>query len=469
MGQRCASETRRNGPRPLGPTRRQWRCLAVLLAVGLVLRLVVMVAFRTYDIPPRNHHFLFAAEYGRIARSLATGRGYASPYHLDRGGATTKGCPLFPFLLSVLFRLFGVYSRGAAVALYVANSLAVLGAALMAFAVGQRLFGRTVAWIAAAAMTFEPASLWYSVNSTWDSAISCAAITGLLVVFLWLRDRLTIRAGVAAGLIVGVVAHVRVEALLVAAACGLWLLVRAAGRRRAALGALAALAVACALAITPWSVRNSRIEGRPVILRGNFVAIVVGARHAREAVDRHERIRNAAALKKLREDLGEREYLERFVADALAKPGPTLSVYLRDVAIRSTRFWIGDFWVRRDWRGAAHFRARLSLRYVKVALHALPALLALVGFLVAWRRREDVWLLFAQVAGFFPVYALVHCSQTRYRFPIHATLMLLAGCALRQPVQAVGRRLGALTGTRLAARDARATESESHDARGRAD
>ena len=152
--------------------RAEWRRLALLLGLSLLVRIALMVAFKTYEAPSKGNHFLFAAEYGRIARSLAVGQGYADPYHLDSGGPTTLGVPFFPAYLSVLFRLFGTYSKGAAIALFVSNSVAWMVVVLLVFVVGRRLFTPGVAWLATVVASFEPTGLWYSVNSTWETAFS---------------------------------------------------------------------------------------------------------------------------------------------------------------------------------------------------------------------------------------------------------------------------------------------------------
>ena len=431
-------------PRRLWPTRSERRWLWLLLGLGLGARLVLIVALRTYEIPARDDHYLFGHEYGRIARSLACGRGYASPYGLDNSGLTTKGCPLFPFYLSLLFRAFGVYSPEAAAAVHVTNSVASVATALVAFVVGKRLFGAREGWIAAALFAFDPSALWYSTNLIWETSLSGLGMAGLLVVFLWLRDHLSVRAGALSGLIAGVIAHLHICALPVSAMCALWLLARARGRRRAALRALLAMGVVGAVVIAPWSVRSSLIEGRLVILRGNFVAFVSGAlAQSKEShLADHESSPDSGKMKRLYNQLGQRGFSEYYQRQIRAQRRQTTAGFLRGVAIRSTRFWIGDVWRAREWYGSARVKLPFSIEHAKIVAHSLPALLALVGFVVAWRRRQDVWLLFAQIAGFFPVYALLHCRLPRYRFPIQAALMVLSSVALVSGATWVRQRWG---------------------------
>jgi hypothetical protein len=53
---------------PFWLTRAEWRWLLVLLVVGLGLRIALIYGLHTYVIPPKDNHYLFAHEYGRVAR-----------------------------------------------------------------------------------------------------------------------------------------------------------------------------------------------------------------------------------------------------------------------------------------------------------------------------------------------------------------------------------------------------------------
>ena len=424
----------------LWPQRRERRWLLLLLGAGLALRIVLILALRTYEIRADHDNWYFAYEYGRIGRSIAVGKGYSSPYELDRGGPTTKGCPFFPAYLSVLFRVFGVYSRGAAVAMHVGNSLASIATAFLVFIIGRRLFGPAVGWIAAALFTFDPTTLWYSFNSVWEGSFSCLGLTALLALFLWLRDHLTWRGGAVGGLVAGIVAHVHVVALPTALACAVWLLVRAKGRRRAALWMLAVMGIVGALAIAPWSVRNSLIERRPVLMRGHLTVFVARAARPHEEADR--RIVQSGFLKDHTRltNIGDREYTREFTERLATEPKVTVRQYLHDTFVRSVRFWIGEVWVKWESSGAAAALAGIPLQSVKIVVHTAGTALALAGFLIGWRRRADVWLPFAHAAGYFPIHGLIHCTMMRYRFPIHGSLVLLGSVALWHAWQWASRR-----------------------------
>ncbi len=84
----------------------------VIFWVGFALRVVVILVGHTYKVRTDQANFNFGFEAGRIARSLATGQGYANPFN-GVSGPTAWLPPLYPLLMAGAFKVFGVYSRGA--------------------------------------------------------------------------------------------------------------------------------------------------------------------------------------------------------------------------------------------------------------------------------------------------------------------------------------------------------------------
>jgi hypothetical protein len=80
---------------------------------ALIVRMVVVcISFRTITLV--NHdHAAFGAEMGWVARSIASGRGFSSPF-FPSTGPTALMPPFFPYLLACVFRVCGVYTATAA-------------------------------------------------------------------------------------------------------------------------------------------------------------------------------------------------------------------------------------------------------------------------------------------------------------------------------------------------------------------
>ena len=98
------------------------RRLVPVVLVAFSIRLIVV--FFTYrDLPDADKFYeAFGWEMGWIARALATGHGFSSPYW-PWSGPTANQPPLYPALLSLVFRVFGVYSLTSGFIILSINSL----------------------------------------------------------------------------------------------------------------------------------------------------------------------------------------------------------------------------------------------------------------------------------------------------------------------------------------------------------
>ena len=100
--------------------------------------LVVLVGHQ-YKIRTDQANFNFGFEAGRIARSLATGHGYANPFN-GMSGPTAWLPPLFPLLLGGVFKVFGVYTRASGFVILTLNSLFSAAVAPAVYEIAARVF-----------------------------------------------------------------------------------------------------------------------------------------------------------------------------------------------------------------------------------------------------------------------------------------------------------------------------------------
>src|ERR1700690_3285999 len=89
--------------------------LWVILVVAACLRLGYAWDYESH----RPHKALgiipFLFEPGNIAASVATGKGFSSPFRVETG-PTAWLTPVYPVLLAGIFRLFGLYTFASFVA-----------------------------------------------------------------------------------------------------------------------------------------------------------------------------------------------------------------------------------------------------------------------------------------------------------------------------------------------------------------
>jgi hypothetical protein len=170
----------------------------VIFWVGFALRVVVVLVGHTYRIRADQGNFNFGFEAGRIARSLATGHGYGNPFN-GMSGPTAWLPPLYPLLMAAAFKVFGVYTRGAALALMVVDSALSAAIAPAVYEIAARCFdargiarraatyGAPVAVWSAWMWAVYPAALQYAVHWVWEMSLTACLFSWAMVVALRLR------------------------------------------------------------------------------------------------------------------------------------------------------------------------------------------------------------------------------------------------------------------------------------------
>jgi len=281
----------RQPPKP----RLRFRAPAAIFWAALALRLAAILIGHTYRIRPDDHFFNFGFEAGRIAQSLVTGHGYGNPFNAPSGPTAWLG-PMYPLLMAFAFRLFGVYTQGAAFLLLACNSLfsALIAPAIYeiaarsidayGFARRRSTLVSPVATWAAWIWALYPAFLQYAVHWIWEMSLSTCLFTWALVIALRLRrvgevavePRRSHTLWLLLGLLWAEIALSNPSLLIVFPFVIVWIVwphVRYP-EMRAPLhfmvnGTLLAVFVFAA-ALTPWVVRNERVLHAPIVTRDNF-------------------------------------------------------------------------------------------------------------------------------------------------------------------------------------------------------
>jgi 4-amino-4-deoxy-L-arabinose transferase-like glycosyltransferase len=233
------------------------RAVWLAVAVGIAARLAFSLVY--WVDKPLTHD---EREYLLLARNVAEGRGFA---HLQPDGAPVPGehfgrAPIYPVLLAGIVRAAGMPPDGDAALLRSVRIVqAALGGALVwlvAWLAGRAAgpaAAAAAAWLAAVypPLVWTPAYVW---SETLFSvlALGCAAVLSL--------ERRTSPAHAAAGVLAGVAVLTRPAMLFFLPLAAAWLAWKREWR-----GAVL-FALACALVVLPWTVRNVREYGRFVLV-----------------------------------------------------------------------------------------------------------------------------------------------------------------------------------------------------------
>jgi dolichyl-phosphate-mannose-protein mannosyltransferase len=380
----------------------------------------------------------FEQETGSIAYSLATGKGFSSPFRRETG-PTAWLTPVYPLLVAGVFRTFGILSAKSFFVVVFLNALFSSFACIPIFSVGKRMGGLGVASGAAWLWALYPNAVMMPFEWVWDTSLAALLGAVLLWATLQLADSPQ-RAGYwcAYGLLWGFT-------LMTNPSLGLllpFLLGWAAFRsRRAAKLSVWKPALAAGIAIlccVPWTVRNYVVFHKFVPLRSNFpLELYIGNNNnyaTRQFVWPPKITKERELLRYFR--LGETAFMEEEQRKAMefirAHPG---------IAIKL----IGEKFVS-FWTGVAEpvqvFRTTDSLLIrTLIVCNTLAALGALLGIGVLFVKRNP----YAGPAAIYPLvfpwlYYVTH-PNLRYRHPIDPVILLLAAVAAASAWRLVGRTL----------------------------
>jgi len=440
--------------KPSSPTPR-WVVvtLAVILTAGAILRGAYL---RDLQRDPMFLHPVLDAElHDYWARGLATGNWTPPPNRPDPSIPTTPYFrpPGYPYVLSAIYRLTG---EDPTATRWVQFGLG-LSTCLIAFALGRRLYG-DVAGLAAAGLVAVDWPLIFFEGELLDASLLATLILGAMLLTLRAGDRPTAGRGAAAGVVLGFAVLVRANALPVVAAAAIWVLWAARRRRVEGAPRTAAALLLCAfLAILPATLRNYHVSGEWVLLSANGgINFFIGNNPEADGV--------RAAVPGVHELTGQRGWTcfdyPRLVKGLSRRVGRPLG-YAEASSIWAARGWE---WIRGNPKAFAALTAKraalflgpreLGDRDVDLARQASPVLrrlpisfpivlaLAIVGFGVILKsarkfsRRFEEAVLLAGGGGVYVMSFLPFFFNARYRIPVAAILIVLAGTAVARLVEA---------------------------------
>lgn len=245
------------------------RTLLPVILAAFAIRLVV-VCFGYRDLPDADKFYeQFGWEMGWIARAMASGHGFSSPYW-PWSGPTAMQPPLYPTLLSLVFRLFGIYTLTSGFVILSINSLLSSLICIPAYFSAKYSLGARGATIAAWVWALYPFAIYFSAGRVWEYSLTGLLFTSGFCIAQRIHRSSNLLAWLGWGALCGVTAYSNpstlstVPFLLLLA---LWK-VRAAGGRWLFKGVVTSVGLIAIL--TPWTVRNYRALGILCPVRDNF-------------------------------------------------------------------------------------------------------------------------------------------------------------------------------------------------------
>jgi 4-amino-4-deoxy-L-arabinose transferase-like glycosyltransferase len=401
------------------PLNRPWyHSPAFIFLVALTLRLAVITIGHTYRITPRGDHFQFGWEMGRIARSLAQNQGFSNPTDLPTG-ASAWAPPIYPYVLSKVFQLAGVYSNASGWIILAFNSIFGALTCVTIYKIGEKIYGTSLSRAASWTWAVFPYAIYWPVRVVWEASLSAYLLS--LALLLTLRIAAAppkMRTWIWYGALWGIIALTNTALISMLPFFLLWLLYRSPKRKQSFAGICMTGVVMVAI-ITPWLVRNYSAFGKFVFIRDNLpLEIHVANTETSNGLwTRSEHPGNDPDAMRRFQELGELRFMEekrdqfhQFVSDH-----PQL--FLNFTLKRATYFWIGT-----PVNGEIGGHNFLPARHLSFFL---ASALAFAGLWWTWRERKSGTFLFACLLIVYPLpYYLVN-PFPRYKHPIEPEMILL--------------------------------------------
>ncbi len=391
---------------------RQW--LVIIIVAAFLLRLGYIVLFQTYHYPSGDK-YIFGYETGAIAKSLASGHGFSSPFRTISGPSAWLA-PLYPLFVAGVFKVWGIYSDASAFVIFTVNSIFSAVTCLPLYLVARRLFNRRVALTTALIWAVAPPAMFWATNWVWETALSTLLLTWLIWITLTLADSESIRPWLVFGLAWGISALTNPSLLSffpISLACPLW--IRRSRSRPWGTRAAVTLLIFLNL-ITPWLLRNFEVFHYPVFIRPNLWAeISFGNGEGADGTWQSRIHPSMNARENAAYDLmGEVQYVQwkkiqvtEFISQ---HPGQFARLCLRRICL----FWSGYSSPNEDHRT---LRATCWLAFTS---------LAFAGVILALKRGVPGSLPITLLLLFYPMAYYVSFAFSRYKHPLEPIMTTMA-------------------------------------------
>jgi 4-amino-4-deoxy-L-arabinose transferase-like glycosyltransferase len=397
--------------------------LVWMVLVALALRLVVMVFLLPEQLDPYRDHWRFGYETGRVARSIAQGQGFSNPLY-EPTGPTAWMTPVYPAIVALVFKIFGIYTRASAVVLLSLNALTSALTCIPIFLIARRTFGERTAKWAGWGWVFFPYAVYFPVERIWETWLATLLLCLLFLFALHLQDTSKPRAWLGFGLLAGLAAMTSPVIVSVLPFISGWICYRLYRRRERWFRPAAIAALACIIFVTPWFIRNYRTFHRFIPFRDNMGMVLrLGTKGTTttnhwapyELGPWHSDTEWAQFR-----NLGELGYMDKERKQAVefigAHPGWYIWTSLRRMVYMWTGYWSLD----------RSYLAEEPLDPPNIFVCTAATVLALMGLWRAFRRIPSMALLYSFVLISFPAIYYFTSPEVYYRRPIDPFIVILA-------------------------------------------
>ena len=388
----------------------------VILCVFAIRMVVVFFTYR--ELPDADKLYeRFGWKMGWVARALAKGHGFSSPY-FPWSGPTAMQPPLYPALLSLVFRLFGIYSLTSAFVILSINSLLSSLSCIPVYLSAKYSLGQRAAIVAGCVWAFYPFAIYFSAGRVWEYSLTGLLFTTCFCIAQRIYRSSNPLAWLGWGTLVGLTALSNPSTLSTfpfLLALALYQVYKS-GNSWFVKGALSALAV-----LTPWTVRNYRTLGILCPVRDNFWLEVYDDNSGDGSLDPSfaHPSSNPVEMRKWI-SMGEPAFLaeKRQLAIDYIRKHPVFSI--EKTMHRAFYYWTGY------WSFSVEELRQQSYEPANVFQVGCVTILMLLGIQRRWQINRITALPYLVLICIFPLTYYVTQALMDYRRPIEPAILVLA-------------------------------------------
>lgn len=352
-----------------------------------------------------------------MARSLAQGHGYGSPF-ADTGTSALMP-PVYTYLLAAIFKIFGVYTTASIVAAAALNSVLSALTCIPVFFIARQCFGDRSALWSAWAWALSPYGIYFSADWLWSTCLVTLMLSALFLFALNLQTTTSLVKWCAFGLASAAAALTEPVVLSVLPFLAALSLYRQG--RRAALPACI-FAASLAAGMSPWIVRNYQIFHKFIPVRDGFgLELYLGnSADTTHWANRNLHPNHSDAELHEYETAGELAYMAHKQQQAVAFITAHPSLFLWMTLRRITYMWTGF------WSFSRAYLINEPLDPPNVLVSTTLTILALLGLRRAFHLTPTIATRFALVMFFFPLAYYVSHPEAYYFRPLDPLISILA-------------------------------------------
>ena len=362
-------------------------------------------------------------EEGRVAWSLATGKGFFGPFP-GYETVTAWLAPVYPFLWAICIKLWHLNSEALILLSQTMNCAFSAATCWPIFAIGKKLFGEKVGLASAWAWVFFPYAILMPLEWTWDQSLAGLILALIVDATLRLRESMSPLSWSGYGLLWAL------AALVNPALCGLlpfllgWLIIQ---RRRSGVMSPALYArvpLMFILAVLPWTIRNYYAVDGWVFVKSNFgLELWLGNHPPSYTKELHPMFSFPERFRLIME--GEADYNRGKQRMALAY----IETHPREF-IKKSWSRVLDTWSAKEDSWIDGWIAVLHLSREDIWFCSAFSVLSFAGLLLALRSNGMEPLPLAMCLVVFPIPYYITHTALRYRHPIDPLMTIFAVYAL---------------------------------------